>query len=58
MQSLLAAARNGDEAAFVGMLAPLLEEAHRLAFAVLQNQHELHRHGRDRTDHDLSLIHI
>jgi RNA polymerase sigma-70 factor (ECF subfamily) len=40
MQSLLAAARNGDEAAFVGMLAPLLEEAHRLAFAMLQNQHD------------------
>ena len=40
MQPLLAAARNGDEAAFVGMPAPLLEEAHRLGFAMLRNQHD------------------
>ena len=40
MQPLLAAARNGDEAAFVGMLAPLLDQAHRLAFAMLQNRHD------------------
>jgi len=40
MESLLAAARNGDGSAFVGMLAPLVEEAHRLAFAMLQNQHD------------------
>jgi RNA polymerase sigma-70 factor, ECF subfamily len=40
MRSLLAAARSGDEAAFVGMLAPLLDEANRLAFAMLQNPHD------------------
>ncbi len=40
MKSLLAAARNGDEAAFVDMLTPLLSAAHRLAFAMLQNGHD------------------
>jgi len=40
MHSQLAAARSGDESAFVDMLAPLLQEAHRLAFAMLQNQHD------------------
>lgn len=40
MQSLLAAARDGDEAAFVAMLAPLLDDGHRLAFAMLQNRHD------------------
>jgi DNA-directed RNA polymerase specialized sigma24 family protein len=40
MESLLAAARNGDEAVFAGMLEPLLDEAHRLALAMLQNPHD------------------
>jgi RNA polymerase sigma factor (sigma-70 family) len=40
MQSLLAAARAGDEAAFVGMLAPLLEDAQRLAYGMLQNHQD------------------
>jgi RNA polymerase sigma-70 factor (ECF subfamily) len=40
MESLLAAAKNGDADAFVGMLEPLLPEGNRMAYAMLQNRHD------------------